>query len=120
AGSPSLVRRIARVLLVRQRRRARRPRHETQPRRYSQLMASKRRFEFVEGGSSKFWEVEVEGPRMTVCFGRVGTAGSPKDKTFASAAESEREAAKLIAEKTKKGYVEVGATTPSAAAGATA
>ena len=79
-------------------------------------MASKRRFEFVEGSSSKFWEVEVEGPRMTVCFGKVGTAGSPKDKTFASAAESEREAAKLIAEKTKKGYVEVGATAPSKAA----
>lgn len=61
-------------------------------------MASKRRFEFVEGSSSKFWEVEVEGPRMTVCFGRVGTAGSLKDKTFASAEESKREAAKLIAE----------------------
>ena len=79
-------------------------------------MASKRRFEFVEGSSSKFWEIEVEGPRMTVCFGRVGTAGSPKDKTFASAAESEREAAKLVAEKTRKGYVEVGATAPAKAA----
>lgn len=83
-------------------------------------MASKRRFEFVEGSSSKFWEVEVDGPRMTVCFGRVGTAGSPKDKTFASAAESEREATKLIAEKTKKGYVEVGATASPVAPSTTA
>lgn len=57
---------------------------------------------------------------MTVCFGRVGTAGSAKDKTFSSAEESEREAAKLIAEKTKKGYVEVGATTAPAKAAAPA
>ncbi len=82
-------------------------------------MASKRRFEFSEGTSNKFWEVTVDGDTMTVCFGRTGTAGSAKDKTFDSAADAEREASKLIAEKTKKGYAETtttGSTAPAAPA----
>jgi predicted DNA-binding WGR domain protein len=73
-------------------------------------MAAKRRFEFVDGTSSKFWEITVEGASMSVCFGRIGTAGSAKDKTFPSPAEAKREAEKLVSEKTKKGYVEVGAS----------
>ncbi|MDC0716172.1 WGR domain-containing protein [Nannocystis bainbridge] len=76
-------------------------------------MAATRRFEFVEGTSKKFWEVTVEGDCMTVCFGRVGTAGSAKDKTFGDADEAQRQASKLIAEKTKKGYVETTTTGPS-------
>jgi predicted DNA-binding WGR domain protein len=85
------------------------------------VMASKRRFECVEGGSNKFWEVAVDGERVTTCFGRVGTAGSTKEKTFASPAEAEREAAKVVAEKTRKGYVEVGGgREPAKPAGASA
>jgi DNA ligase-1 len=67
---------------------------------------SKRRFEFVKGGSSKFWEVDVRGKQLSVCFGRIGTAGTTKDKSFGSPADAKREAAKLVGEKTKKGYVE--------------
>lgn len=70
-------------------------------------MTEKRRFELVEGSSSKFWEIAVDGETMSVCYGRIGTDGTAKDKTFASAAEAEREASKLVAEKTKKGYAEV-------------
>lgn len=66
-----------------------------------------RRFELVEGGSSKFWQVDVEGSVMTVTFGRIGTAGQAKDKAFESPAAAQREADKLVAEKTKKGYSEV-------------
>ncbi len=65
-----------------------------------------RRFEFVEGKSSKFWEVSVDGCEMTVRYGRIGTAGTSKVKSFADAAAARREADKLIAEKTGKGYVE--------------
>ena len=63
-----------------------------------------RRFELVEGKSSKFWEVEARGTTLTVRYGRIGTAGQAKDKRFASADQAAKEAEKLIHEKTAKGY----------------
>lgn len=66
-----------------------------------------RRFELVEGTSSKFWEIEVSGAEHTVRFGRIGTAGQSKTKSFADAAAADADAKKLIAEKTGKGYAEV-------------
>lgn len=77
---------------------------------------SKRRFELSDGTSDKFWEVEVEGTTMTVTFGRIGTQGTAKDKTFSSQAEAEKEATKLINEKTKKGYQAVSGKASSKAA----
>jgi len=71
----------------------------------------KRRFEMVEGSSSKFWEITVEGASLTVTYGRIGTAGTSKTTKTDSAEEAAAEAAKLIREKTKKGYQELGATT---------
>lgn len=65
------------------------------------------RFELVEGTSSKFWEVEVTGSKMTVRFGRIGTSGQEKTKVFGSASAASKEADKLVAEKAKKGYSEV-------------
>ncbi|NLX99234.1 MAG: DNA ligase [Rhodopirellula sp.] len=67
-----------------------------------------RHFEFVEGKSSKFWEISVEGCEVTVRYGRISAAGTSKVKTFADAAAAQRDADKLIAEKTSKGYVETG------------
>jgi predicted DNA-binding WGR domain protein len=66
----------------------------------------KRRFEFVEGTSSKFYEVEVTGNAVSVTFGRIGTSGQTQTKKFASSAEAQRHADKQIAQKLKKGYVE--------------
>jgi DNA ligase-1 len=66
-----------------------------------------RRFELVDGGSSKFWEIEVAGNAHTVRFGRIGTAGQSKTKEFPDAAAAQRAADALVAEKTKKGYLEV-------------
>lgn len=66
-----------------------------------------RRFEMSEGGSQKFWEVAVEGPALTVRFGKLGTAGTTQTKTLADAAAAAKEAEKLVREKTKKGYVAV-------------
>lgn len=74
-----------------------------------------RRFEFEEGGSSKFWEVAVEGAAMTVRFGKIGTDGQTKTKSFGSDADAKKEADKLVLEKTKKGYSEVGASETKAA-----
>ncbi len=66
-----------------------------------------RRFEMVEGTSSKFWEVEVIGSVLRVRFGKIGTDGQQKDKKLASSADAQKEADKLIREKTGKGYEEV-------------
>jgi DNA ligase 1 len=66
----------------------------------------RRRFEFVEGSSSKFWEIELSGNQHTVRFGRIGTDGQEKTKTFADASAASNDAAKLVQEKTKKGYAE--------------
>ncbi|MCU0676516.1 MAG: DUF4132 domain-containing protein [Myxococcota bacterium] len=68
-----------------------------------------RRFELVEGSSSKFWEIAQEGSTYTVCFGRIGTNGQTQTKDLGSDAAAASAVAKLIAEKTKKGYSEVGA-----------
>ncbi|MBL8915275.1 MAG: WGR domain-containing protein [Archangium sp.] len=73
-----------------------------------------RRFEFSEGTSNKFWEVKVEGEQQIVRFGKIGTAGQVKEKDFDSAGDAKADTKKLIAEKTGKGYVEVGVKkTPS-------
>jgi DNA ligase-1 len=67
-----------------------------------------RRFELVEGTTSKFWQVAVTGAEVTVRYGRIGTQGQTNTKSFADAAAAARHAARLIAEKTDKGYGEVG------------
>jgi DNA ligase-1 len=67
----------------------------------------RRRFELVEGSSSKFWEIEVAGAVQTVRYGKIGTAGQEKAKTFPDAATCARESEKLVAEKLAKGYAEV-------------
>lgn len=66
-----------------------------------------RRFEFVAGTSQKFWEISIEEKSFTVRFGRIGTAGQSQTKSFADQEKAKRESEKLIAEKVKKGYVEI-------------
>ncbi|NRF72238.1 DUF4132 domain-containing protein [Aquincola sp. S2] len=66
-----------------------------------------RRFELVEGSSSKFWEIELDGVDVTVRFGRIGTQGQTKTKSFGSDAAARTEHDKLVKEKTGKGYAEV-------------
>lgn len=68
--------------------------------------SSKRYFEFHDGKSDKFWEISSQELDVTVRFGRTGTAGQTQTKTLASTAEVAKHMAKLIDEKTKKGYVE--------------
>ncbi|MDX2010350.1 MAG: WGR domain-containing protein [Myxococcaceae bacterium] len=63
-----------------------------------------RRYEFVEGSSKKFWEIELEGESFTTRWGRIGTDGQEKTQDFDSAAEARTAHDKLVAEKEKKGY----------------
>jgi DNA ligase 1 len=67
---------------------------------------SPRRFEFVDGASSKFWEVSVSGSEMTTRWGKIGAAGQSKTKSFATPDKARAEMDKLIAEKVEKGYEE--------------
>lgn len=69
--------------------------------------ATARRFELVDGGSAKFWEVAREGCEVVVRYGRIGSAGQAKAKTFADEAAASRHAEGLIGEKIGKGYVEI-------------
>lgn len=57
--------------------------------------------------SDKFWNIEYEGEEQIVHYGKIGTAGREMTKKFASEEECQKESEKLIAQKMKKGYVEV-------------
>lgn len=76
-----------------------------------------RRFEFVDGKSSKSWEIRVTGAATEVRYGRIGAAGQTKVKELGDAASAHKSAEKLIAEKLREGYRQ---TTAAASAGDTA
>ncbi|GAA2567510.1 hypothetical protein GCM10010435_46520 [Winogradskya consettensis] len=73
-----------------------------------------RSFEFVEGSSAKFWEIDLDGSEVTVRWGRSGTTGQTKVKTLDDPASAAAHETKLIAEKLRKGYAETTATTAPA------
>jgi len=75
-----------------------------------------RRFEFSDASSNKFWEIEQDGLDLNVRWGRIGTQGQAQTKSYADQAKCSTAMDKLIAEKTGKGYVEVGAA-PAASIG---
>jgi predicted DNA-binding WGR domain protein len=60
--------------------------------------------EFKDGKSSKFWQIKVSGSSHTVRYGRIGTSGQEKSKSFESPAVARAAAEKLEAQKRKKGY----------------
>src|SRR5262245_5703601 len=76
---------------------------------------TRREFQLIDGSSKKFWAIEFNSTSFIVHFGRIGTAGQAKEKTFSSGELARREYDKLILEKTKNGYVEVEAGASTAA-----
>ena len=68
--------------------------------------SSKRYFECTEDGASKFWEISMEGNDVTTTWGKIGTGGQTKTKTFADETKAKKEYDKLLEEKTSKGYIE--------------
>jgi len=66
-----------------------------------------RRFEFTEGDSRKFWQIGRTGSDVTVSWGRIGTKGQLQIKQLGEEGRAERELEKLVAEKLRKGYLEV-------------
>jgi DNA ligase-1 len=73
----------------------------------SMATTTKRRFQFVGGTSDKFWECSVGGTEVVVRYGRNGTTGQTETKTFPDTDSATKHSEKKIAEKVKKGYVEV-------------
>jgi uncharacterized protein (TIGR02996 family) len=71
-----------------------------------------RTFTFSGGKSSRFWNIELKRKSFTVSFGRIGTKGQSRKKTFPSAAKARQAYDKLIQEKLARGYTE---TRPQAA-----
>lgn len=65
-----------------------------------------RHFIYQDEKSHKFWAVEQQGNELHINWGKVGTNGQSQVKSFADAAAAAKAELKLIAEKTKKGYVE--------------
>jgi predicted DNA-binding WGR domain protein len=79
---------------------------------YKEKIMLKRRFEFVDGKSLKFWEITVVDCRVTVNYKGIGTSGQSQLKTIHDAGEATRHAAKVTAAKVtaakvKKGCAEV-------------
>jgi predicted DNA-binding WGR domain protein len=54
----------------------------------------------------KFWEITIDGASYTTRWGKLGANGSSKTKDFADEAACQKDAAKQIAAKKKKDYVE--------------
>ena len=77
---------------------------------------TKRMFEFSEGTSNKFWEIWSDGSEVHTRYGKIGTAGQTTVKDEGDDAKAAKLYAKLVAEKTKKGYVEVGGGSSATAA----
>ncbi|MBS2014732.1 MAG: WGR domain-containing protein [Deltaproteobacteria bacterium] len=66
------------------------------------------RYELSDGKSHKFWEIERKGSVLRLRWGKIGTEGQALDKPFGSPALAAKEEQRLVAEKTKKGYVRKG------------
>jgi outer membrane protein assembly factor BamB len=60
--------------------------------------------ELSEGSSHKFYEVIIDGKKVTTRFGRIGDAGQSSAASFPSPEKAKAEATKKVNEKIKKGY----------------
>ncbi len=76
---------------------------------------NKRMFEQVDEASSKFWEVWRDGNEVHTRYGKIGTAGKKTVKDEGTLAAAKKLLDRLVTEKTKKGYVEVGLSANKAA-----
>jgi uncharacterized protein (TIGR02996 family) len=72
------------------------------------------RYEFSEGSSNKFWEIELTGSSFTTTYGKIGASGQTTLKSFKDDAAAKKEYDKIVAEKVKKGYALVGGGAPAA------
>jgi predicted DNA-binding WGR domain protein len=60
---------------------------------------------FTDEKSAKFWNIETDGKKYSVTFGKIGTNGQTQTKEFENEEACLKEAEKIVNEKLKKGYV---------------
>lgn len=65
----------------------------------------KQTLHYIDEKSDKFWRIETDGCALVLNWGRTGTTGRYEIKEFATEEECEKQAVKLAASKTKKGYI---------------
>ena len=70
-------------------------------------MNEKMMFEYVDGKSNKFWEIELGDTYFVTRYGKIGTPGQSTTKQYGDEQTASKEAQKIIGEKIKKGYVKV-------------
>jgi superfamily I DNA and/or RNA helicase/predicted DNA-binding WGR domain protein len=63
-----------------------------------------KRLTVEEGGSNKFWEVAIDGQKVVIRYGRIGTKGQTIIKSFITAEQATTEMDRLVQEKLRKGY----------------
>ena len=59
---------------------------------------------FHDDKSDKYWSVEMLGSDLAVRHGKTGSIGKVQLHEMESAADAQREATRLVASKTRKGY----------------
>lgn len=67
-----------------------------------------RTFVHTTDGHSKFWTVSVAGRHVHFTWGRIGTCGQQKTKSFSYESAARAAAYDKMQEKLGKGYVEIG------------
>ena len=70
------------------------------------VQTMKHHLEFNDGKSAKFWQVTVDGDTVTTQWGKIGTTGQSKTKSYDSPEAAEKDALKQKNAKLKKGYEE--------------
>jgi predicted DNA-binding WGR domain protein len=68
---------------------------------------NKRYFALKDEKSDKYWSIEKTDSSFLINYGKVGSEGQKTEKTFSTEEDCQKEIDKLIAAKTKKGYVEI-------------
>lgn len=69
----------------------------------------RRRFEYSDARSNKFWEIEMEkgGTTFTTTYGRIGSGGTSNTKEWHNPSIAKAEYQKIVRSKEKKGYREI-------------
>jgi predicted DNA-binding WGR domain protein len=69
-------------------------------------------YEYRSSTSSKFWEITLSGKMLKTRYGRIGTRGKETFTTYKGEQEARAQYAKLVRQKTQKGYVLVDGDEP--------
>jgi DNA ligase-1 len=77
----------------------------------SQASSGAKHFEYIEGTSRKFWEIQRAECEVTVRYGRIGSLGQTNLKSCADEAAAAKHVDKMIEKKTAEGYIERPAST---------